>query len=536
MLSNFVHKMPEYSIVQDGGAALIYNVIMNVCIVVSYLIVLHVFFLGRDAGRERSSLRRSASIGAMYGVLGSALMLFSIPVGDNVLLDLRHVTIVLSAFAGGWVGGLVTAAAVSTARILLFGWSAASVVSGAAMLLVAFICAAIAGWRTRPAIRFQVMNGTATLFVTLLLVWGLKDQRDIGSIVAYVWLTSIAAGTAMYHLVSFLDKALRNEQRLRKSETELRSTANMLRTLLDHIPSGLLVEDEEQRIIYVNREFLSMFRLDASPEEMTGKAKLGLFGRSRGAFLDPEAFERMLELTERRIPAKGLYFDMADGRIFQLDYAPIFEEGNRVSGHLWKYQDATDFKNNEKKLQEANTVLKRLSGIDGLTGIANRRSLDEQLQFEWDACLRSRKPLTVLLLDVDDFKRFNDNYGHLGGDACLRRIAETLEACVHKPDDFIARYGGEEFAALLPGTTIEGGAKVAERMREAVRALQIVHEYSNYGPYVSISIGIGTIAPSASGSAKDVLERADRALYAAKSKGRNRVVAYDEAGEAYIWE
>jgi len=513
---------------------MIYSLIMNGCIVLSYLFVLHVFFQRREC--DRSPLQGGFRIGATYGVLGGALMLFSIPVTEHVYLDLRHATIVLSAFYGGWIGGFLTAAMVSTARVLFFGWTEASLYSGAAMFLVALGCAALSSLRTRPAVRFQAMNVSATLFVTLLLLWGLRNEGTSWSVAFCVGVTSIAAGTAMYHLITFLDRSHRNDRRLRKSEAELRSTANMLRTLLDHIPSGLLVENEERRIIYVNREFLQMFGERASPEEATGRTKRSLLDRRRDAFLDPGAFERMLDLADRRSPEKGLYFEMADGRIFQLDYAPIFEEDGRVSGHLWKYQDVTDMKSNEKKLQEANTVLKRLTGIDGLTGIANRRSLDEQLQFEWEACLRSRKPVTVLLLDVDDFKRYNDSYGHLRGDACLTRIAETLESCVQKPNDFVARYGGEEFAALLPDTTIEGGAKVAERMRLAVRELRMAHEQSRHGAYVSISIGIGTVVPSADGSVKDVLERADRALYEAKSKGRDRVVAFNDAGESYVWE
>ncbi|TLS53402.1 diguanylate cyclase [Paenibacillus antri] len=514
---------------------MIQNIVMNVSIVVSYLFVLHFFFFRGTADREMTPVRRSLWIGAMYGILGSSLMFFSIPIGNGLLLDLRHVAIVLSAFYGGWIGSLVSASAVSASRVLFFGWTEASVYAAAAMFVIGLGCAAIARFKLSPGIKFQLLNGTATFFVTLLLLWGVPDKRMFATAAAYVWLTSIVAGIAMYLLSSFLERAYENERRLRKSESELRSAANLQRALLDHIPSGLLVEDEEERIIYVNRELLAMFGEEAPPDALTGESKRKLFERHRGAFLEPEARLRMFELSEGGAPAKGMYIDMVDGRIFQLDYAPVFEEG-RVAAHLWKYQDVTEIKNNEKKLQEANTVLKRLSGIDGLTGIANRRSLDEHLKFEWDACARSGKPLTVLLLDVDDFKRYNDNYGHLNGDACLRRIAETLEACVQKPDDFIARYGGEEFAALLPDTTIEGGAKVAERMRMAVDALCIAHEHSTYGSRVSISIGIGSLVPSGGGMETDVLERADRALYTAKSRGRNRVVAYDAAGEAYVWE
>ncbi|WP_309122693.1 diguanylate cyclase domain-containing protein [Paenibacillus sp.] len=514
---------------------MIQNIVMNVSIVVSYLFVLHFFFFRRSAEREMSRFRRSLWIGAMYGILGSSLMFFTIPVGYDLFLDLRHVTIVLSAFYGGWVGSFVSASTVSASRVLFFGWSEASAYAAAAMFVVGLGCAAIARFKLSPGIKFQLLNGMSTFFVTLLLLWGVPDKRLFATVAVYVWLTSIAAGIAMYLLSSFLERAYENERRLRKSECELRSAVNLQRTLLDHIPSGLLVEDEKGRIIYVNRELLTMFGEEAHPDALAGVAKSKLFERYREAFFDPGARLRMFELAEGKTPAKGMYVDMADGRTFQLDYAPVFEEG-RINAHLWKYQDVTEIKNNEKKLQEANTVLKRLSGIDGLTGIANRRSLDEQLKFEWDACARSGKPLTVLLLDVDDFKRYNDNYGHLNGDACLRRIAETLEACVQKPDDFIARYGGEEFAALLPGTTIEGGAKVAERMRRAVDALRIAHEHSSYGPHVSISVGIGSVVPSGEGSESEVLERADRALYAAKTGGRNRVVAYDAAGQAYVWE
>lgn len=177
-----------------------------------------------------------------------------------------------------------------------------------------------------------------------------------------------------------------------------------------------------------------------------------------------------------------------------------------------------------KKLEESNATLLRLSTMDGLTGIANRRHFDEILLQEWKIGLRENTTLSVIILDIDFFKKYNDGYGHQGGDDCLKEVAKTLSDSMHRPGDFIARYGGEEFVAILPGTDAEGAAMIAEKMRANVAARNIPHAHSSVASHVSISLGVASMQPDKSATPADLIALADGALYKAKEQGRNRYV------------
>ncbi|HPC20811.1 MAG TPA: diguanylate cyclase [Kiritimatiellia bacterium] len=179
-------------------------------------------------------------------------------------------------------------------------------------------------------------------------------------------------------------------------------------------------------------------------------------------------------------------------------------------------------------LQKTNTILERLARMDGLTGICNRRCFDSQLLLEIRRCVRETRPLSLLMIDIDHFKDFNDQAGHPVGDRCLVQVACTIRACLHRPGDFLARYGGEEFAAILSAADADGAARVAEEMRAAVAALRIPHPKPSAGPWVTVSVGVGTIRSAAGDSdiaalAQALLRAADAALYQAKNGGRNRV-------------
>jgi diguanylate cyclase (GGDEF)-like protein/PAS domain S-box-containing protein len=166
-----------------------------------------------------------------------------------------------------------------------------------------------------------------------------------------------------------------------------------------------------------------------------------------------------------------------------------------------------------------------LALIDGLTGIANRRRLDAELEREWRRCNRSRAPLSLVLLDIDAFKSFNDMYGHPAGDDCLRRVAAALADVPRRAADLVARYGGEEFAMVLPDLDAAGALQLAEAARACIEALAIAHAGSAAAPVVTVSAGAATRYPGRGGSAAALLAAADRALYLAKRKGRNRVQA-----------
>ncbi|MCF6289396.1 MAG: diguanylate cyclase [Desulfobacterales bacterium] len=178
----------------------------------------------------------------------------------------------------------------------------------------------------------------------------------------------------------------------------------------------------------------------------------------------------------------------------------------------------------QRKLAEANRTLQKLSALDGLTGIANRRSFDEMLTKEWQRAMRQATPLSLIMLDIDFFKLYNDHYGHQGGDDCLKTVASALEKSLHRETDLLARYGGEEFSAILPETNHEGAMKIAEIMRAAVQAQQIPHAKSTVSDYVSISVGVATCVPDRDAAPDSLIALADQALYLAKENGRNRVM------------
>ncbi|RMG04742.1 MAG: diguanylate cyclase [Nitrospirae bacterium] len=173
-----------------------------------------------------------------------------------------------------------------------------------------------------------------------------------------------------------------------------------------------------------------------------------------------------------------------------------------------------------RKLEKANAQLRRLSSVDGLTGVANRRTFDETLSQELKRAVRSRQPISLVMIDVDYFKLFNDTYGHQKGDDCLKSIAGVLKTLLKRPGDLPARYGGEEFACILAGTSSEGASKIVSEIQESLGQLNIPHEGSPYG-VVTISAGIVTAIPDMNITPQEIIRYADEALYMAKRGGRN---------------
>jgi diguanylate cyclase (GGDEF)-like protein len=177
-----------------------------------------------------------------------------------------------------------------------------------------------------------------------------------------------------------------------------------------------------------------------------------------------------------------------------------------------------------KKLEEANQRLEQLAILDGLTQVANRRRFDEYLSQSWRCMSRERSPLSLIMVDVDFFKSYNDTYGHQAGDACLRKIAKAISDTVHRPFDLVARYGGEEFVVVLPNTPIAGATQVASQIHKAVNALHIPHQGSTIAEHVTLSLGISSVVPYPEVAPESLLIAADRALYQAKGEGRDRSV------------
>lgn len=185
--------------------------------------------------------------------------------------------------------------------------------------------------------------------------------------------------------------------------------------------------------------------------------------------------------------------------------------------------DISERKETEQKLLDMQKKLEELSFKDGLTGVANRRMLDSVLEEEWLKARRNQQPLSVLLIDIDFFKQYNDCYGHIQGDDCLKQVAETLSGAATRARDFFARFGGEEFVMVLPETDADAASKIAERCQQLIFKLQIPHSRSEVSQVLTISIGTGTIIPAHADEIRDFIDSVDRALYQAKLAGRNRI-------------
>ncbi|MGJ7497963.1 diguanylate cyclase [Variovorax sp. RT4R15] len=181
----------------------------------------------------------------------------------------------------------------------------------------------------------------------------------------------------------------------------------------------------------------------------------------------------------------------------------------------------------QRQLTEKNIELQRMSHMDGLTEVCNRRHFNEHIEEEWSRALRDQSSLSVLMIDIDDFKQYNDAYGHLAGDEALKKVASILQQNADQSTDLLARFGGEEFALIMTTTPLAGARFKAEKLRLAVQDLHLVHDRSSVAGHLSVSVGGASTIPQRGGSLLHLIEAADKALYEAKRSGKNREVMYE---------
>jgi diguanylate cyclase (GGDEF)-like protein/PAS domain S-box-containing protein len=309
----------------------------------------------------------------------------------------------------------------------------------------------------------------------------------------------------------------------REETATYRAELAMLRMVAENTVDVIIRYDSAGRRIYVSPAVRDMVGME--PDEMIGGHAIEL--------LHPDDVAQAREIIAQMGPAHPSLDNIF--RVRRRDGVYIWIEGRyrylkEDGGHVAVLRDITASKLAEEVLAEtnrrlaaANDVLQGLAERDGMTGLSNRRHFDELRGLEFARARREGLPLGLVMADVDHFKGFNDRYGHLAGDDCLRRVSAAIVGALRRPADRAARYGGEEIAVLLPGTDREGAVVIAERIRGAVQALRIAHAGSAFG-IVTISAGASALMP-AEGSvvADDLVAMADQALYRAKAAGRNRV-------------
>jgi diguanylate cyclase (GGDEF)-like protein len=241
----------------------------------------------------------------------------------------------------------------------------------------------------------------------------------------------------------------------------------------------------------------------------------------RGQYLDALGNEEAWiaqRVADHRAANHAVLQQLPDGRWLQAD-----ERRTPQGGIAGVRTDVTQLVRKEQELAAANAKLALLSTTDGVTGIGNRRRFDERLATEWLRCGRHGAPLAVVLVDIDHFKLYNDHYGHLAGDECLRRVAQLLQSSIRRADEVAARYGGEEFVLLLPDATMADALAVAQRCLDSVGAAALPHARSPTAATLTLSIGVASLVPRPLDRSDTLVQAADAALYRAKHGGRNRM-------------
>ncbi|HEY9734742.1 MAG TPA: PAS domain-containing protein [Trichocoleus sp.] len=309
---------------------------------------------------------------------------------------------------------------------------------------------------------------------------------------------------------------------LKRTQDELDTQRQFLRQVIDNMPSAVFVKDLAGRFIAVNRVSAAMY--GKQPEEMIGKVEAEFNPHLTPTDVASIADIDQRVMSQRLTVQQEQQMPSADGQVhwYQTIVSPFVSLTDEVQGIIGNCIDITERKTIEAALQKANSELERLATLDSLTKVANRRRFDEYLEQEWQRLAREGQPLSLILLDVDYFKIYNDFYGHQRGDDCLIEVAQAITRSVKRAADLVARYGGEEFAVILPNTRRVGAIVVAETIQAEIAKLQIAHPNSTVSSYVTASLGIASAVPGSNGTCDELVAVADAALYQAKRRGRNR--------------
>lgn len=358
--------------------------------------------------------------------------------------------------------------------------------------------------------------------VSEMLAWWWAIQiPDGGSLHGPAWLAVGATLCALGAIVWLW-------RRMAAAQREARQARQLLVSSLDTIDVGVEIWDSQDRLLLYNKKTNLIHTPIRQPADI-GQTFETLMRAKLRAHLISAAVGREEEWLAQRLATRGSHSEPLLQEFAGDQWVNIYEnrtpEGYLVTARV----DVTELIRKEKVLEAANRRLAQQSTMDELTGLANRRRFDEALTTEWQRAARSLTPLSLLMVDIDHFKQYNDNYGHVAGDECLRRVATVLDHCVRRAGEMVARYGGEEFVMLLPGADMEHACETAQKCLHLMQKEIVPHAASPTAAQVTFSIGVACLMPDATLDPTTMVNAADAAMYRAKSGGRARYEVADQA-------
>lgn len=353
------------------------------------------------------------------------------------------------------------------------------------------------------------------------LALGLAGALMMGGAVAWLWHGNQAGQRDLHRAQLAAGRAFAQETAMQQAQQDANRANDLLVSALDALPIGIAIYDPQDHQVIRNQclgdMFPGMFTTDG-----TGDTLQSVLRREQALGLRVEKIDtpeqRITRRLDRQVAYKQPILQEYTNDRWIHTYVVQTPQGYTVVARA----DVTELVRKEQLLAQANENLSRQSTTDGLTGIANRRKFDETLTAEWQRAARAGNSLSLLLVDIDHFKRYNDHYGHVAGDECLRRVSHVLASCVRRAGELLARYGGEEFVLLLPGADLAHACDLAQRCLNAIHREHIPHSASPTLDHVTFSIGVAQIFPTAAKEAESLVNAADTAMYRAKMEGRAR--------------
>ncbi|WP_188992271.1 sensor domain-containing diguanylate cyclase [Paenibacillus nasutitermitis] len=482
-----------------------------------------------------SSTQSKLTLGFILGAFGIILMLFGFQITDTTILDYRQLAVISAALMGGFYASILSAIIIGLFRILYFGVNESSIIACLNILLLGSLSGMIVRYRLTYWRRWIALIG-AMVIITSASLYYLLGKNSL-YIILYFLAVMIFGSIFIAYLKYYLMRANLMEIQLKENEGRYRQLNALKEAVFQSATEvSIIVTDPTGLITLFNKGAEKM--LGYAEDEMLGKltpvnfhleAEIERRGQELSELAGKEitGFDVLIKWSHRNNSDEREWtYVKKDGSLIIVDLliTPLQYEGE-LSGYVGIATDITAKKQAENRLIEANHLLQKLSTMDGLTGIANRRAFDERLRLEWKSAFTSQTPIALIIIDIDYFKAYNDTYGHIEGDECLKRVAMIFQRRMIQHGGLAARYGGEEFAVILPGMAIEEAFRTAEILRSDIESACIPHSGSKVHDAVTISAGVTATIPEAADLRLELLLEADTMLYQSKQNGRNRVTA-----------